>query len=784
LNVRVGRIAVLTALAATVGAAALGLGTFGTAAFGQSTAEPKSSAAALDALPKHPIPYRVLKKLDAKPKRKPAVVAPPAATTPQPGAVAAPPTPAPSPAKPPAAPPKLPVQAPVVTAPVVKPAAPPQTAPAPTLPPPAKPQVPVQPAAPPPPPLAVPQSGARLQPGQALPAPELEAFVDGQVSRAMAADHVVGAAVAVVQNGQLVMEKGYGSTSRSSPRHVDPRATLFRLGSGSQIFTWLAVLKAVEDGKLKLDAPINSYLPEPLQIPDEGFDRPILLRHLMTHTAGFEDRALGRRYVLNADKITSLDDGLRKFRPRRVRAAGLLSVPSDYGAALAGAAAAKARGVGFDQLIETEILTPLALNHTSFREPYPAATDLPEPLRQDLAAAVSDGFRWTPQGYEAEPFAYGQTLAPAIAASTTADDMARLMIALLNNGKLGEAALYGPKTAALLRAPLQHPAPGMDGWAHGLSMERLGGGFEAFNDTGSSPVFHSDLTLVPGLNLGIFIVANTNTAGDLARNLPNGIIGRFYGSPNPAPPAGAQTSDVDYSGAYLSADRAYHGLEAFADRLTERTVVAVDDKSGILSIAGNTSSRLFTPLGDGRFRGETGTDLYMPSLHGRGQAYILGSGGGAAERVGGLHSLGALKFWATTAALTVFASFAGLFIRDRTDPRETRPQIAANVVQITGCIAWCFAYGFFGLFLKSDLAHNDLMFAWPDRWLVLASWSALTAGVLTLTMAVQLPGAWREERRIHGWSVWRKLRHTATVGVFLALTVVLAAWGALEPWSS
>jgi hypothetical protein len=51
-------------------------------------------------------------------------------------------------------------------------------------------------------------------------------------------------------------------------------------------------------------------------------------------------------------------------------------------------------------------------------------------------------------------------------------------------------------------------------------------------------------------------------------------------------------------------------------------------------------------------------------------------------------------------------------------------------------------------------------------------------------MLVQIPGVWREERRIHGWSGWRKFRHTMTIFVFLGFATVLAAWGALEPWSS
>ena len=467
------------------------------------------------------------------------------------------------------------------------------------------------------------------------------------------------------------MEKGYGSDVAHGASWINPRASLVRLGSGSQIFTWIAALKAIEEGKLKLNAPVNGYLPEDLQIPDEGFNQPILFRHLMSHTAGFEDRALGRRYVLAPDELTSLDDALRRLRPRRVRAAGLLSIPSDYGVALAGDVIAKAEARPFDQLIESEILKPLAMTHTSFREPYSAASGLPDPLSPPLAGAMATGFRWTAQGFQPQPFAYGQSLAPALSASTTADDMARLMIALLGNGRMGEVALYGPSSAVLLRSPLQRPAPSIDGWVHGLVMQPLAGGFEALSEPGVAPTFRTNLSLVPGLNLGIFVVADTDTGGGLAQDLPGSIVQRFYVSkPANAPHNAAMTADD--AGDYLSARRAYHGLEAFADRLTLQSRLEATPEGGLaLHAAGK--ARLFAPtMTPDQFQSEEGAELFAPTVDGRAKAYVLGSGGGSAERVGGVHERGVLVFWAAAALFTVLASFAGLFTRDRLEARETR----------------------------------------------------------------------------------------------------------------
>ena len=791
MSTRLSRIALLVAAFAAVSAGAFGQGA--------KTSE-AAGGVSIDALPRHPIPYKALNtasKPKAKPKRTPAASSPtvPAAnpaTSTSTGAKVSEPTPAtahPTPAPAPAPAVKLAAtQPPNATALSTKAPSTPQptNAAQPKPPPPApKPAPSVSAFVAPPPPLPPPQLGSRLQPGQALPAPELEAFIDGQVGRAIVSDHIAGVAVAVVQNGQLVMEKGYGSPSPSPAQRIDPRASLVRLGSASQIFTWIAALKAVEEGKLKLDAPVNDYLPEDLKLPDEGFNRPILVRHLMSHTAGFEDRAFGRRYRLQADALMVLDKALRQLRPRRVRAAGLLSIPSDYGVALAGDVVAKVEGQPFDQLIETEILKPLALSHTSFREPYPAGGDLADPLPLNLANAVATGFHWTGDGFQAQPFAYGQSLSPAIAASTTADDMARLMIALLNNGRMGETALYGPKTATLLRAPLQRPGPGIDGWAHGLAMQRSPGGFEMLNDVGAAPGFHSNLSLAPSLNLGVFIVVNTDTGAALARALPGAIVERFYGAQTkPLPTKSVAAPDLIYSGAYLSADRAYHGLEAFVDRLTLQSALTTDP-TGALVLHDADGAQLFHPNSTpNQFQSENGATLFAPILNGKVAAYVRGSGGGAATRVGGAHSLGVLAFWAAACLLTVFASFAGLFIRDRIDPRETRAQAIASATQVITCVVWCLAFAAFYLFTRDGLSTSRLMSDWPNRWLIVASWSALIAAALSLVMMTQLAGVWREERRIHGWPAWRKARHTITVGVFLVFTAVLAAWGALEPWSS
>lgn len=232
--------------------------------------------------------------------------------------------------------------------------------------------------------------GARLAAGQVIDPGALESFVDGWMADAMAREHVAGAAVSVVQNGQVVLKKGYGFSNLSPRRPVDPDRTLFRIGSISKTFTWILLMKEIEAGRIRPDAPINLYLAEKVRLP--GRAREVTVRHLMEHTPGFEDRALGQLFEKDARRVRPLDLYLRQERPGIVRAPGRLSSYSNYGVALAGAAVTFGKGKTFERMVEEEITVPLGMNHTTFREPRPERRGLPaampERLRRDVSMEI------------------------------------------------------------------------------------------------------------------------------------------------------------------------------------------------------------------------------------------------------------------------------------------------------------------------------------------------------------------------------------------------------------
>jgi CubicO group peptidase (beta-lactamase class C family) len=633
--------------------------------------------------------------------------------------------------------------------------------------------------------IAPPTNGARLAPGAPIPPAELEAFVDGAVRQAMATDHVAGVEIAVVQSGQVVLKKGYGFAGPG--RVVDPDNTLFRLGSISKTFTWIAVMKDAEAGRIRLNTPINLYLPESLQVKDQGFKRPILVRDLMTHTSGFADRALGQLFEDDPRRVRPLTVYLRQERPRRVREPGLIASYSNYGAALAGQASSWVNGKPFADLIEGEITGPLGMAHTTFREPYPARADLPAPMPAALAGQAATGYRWAGGALQPQPFEYVSQIAPAGAVSSTAGDMARYMMMILGGGQLDGATIYGPGTAQGFRTTLQSSAPGMNGFDNGFMETALPGGFHGQGHGGDTLWFHSNMLVVPDLNLGVFVTTNTDTGPRLVHTLPAEIVGRFYAPPPPQPPAGSpELADQHsvYDGVYLTARRPYNGLEQFIFLLIGEARVHVQ-RDGRMLIARAGEADLWTPAGPpGHFVAADGVQTSAFQIqNGRASRWFDPSGAVTFERIGALRQIPTLVIAALIAAIAAIATLVGLFTRDRRESRETPMQARASQVQTATAILFLLAIVLTGLFAAraGDMAY--VMFAWPTPYLLIASACALVAAVLSFLTLGMAPTVWRGGRRVESWTSWRKLRFTVTTLIFASFSVLLALWGALEPWS-
>src|SRR6516162_2959409 len=212
----------------------------------------------------------------------------------------------------------------------------------------------------------------------ALTASDVESWLDGYLPYALKTGDIAGAVVVVVKDGEVLTERGYGYADVSAQKPVDAKLTLFRPGSVSKLVTWTAVMQQVEQGKIDLDADVNQYLD--FKIPPLA-GKPITMRNLMQHTAGFEEQA---KSVIGADPNgMSFVALLKSWTPARVFAPGTTPAYSNYGASLAGYIVQRVSGESFDDYVDKHIFEPLEMSHSTFRQPLPAK----------LAPLMSKGYK-------------------------------------------------------------------------------------------------------------------------------------------------------------------------------------------------------------------------------------------------------------------------------------------------------------------------------------------------------------------------------------------------------
>ena len=349
------------------------------------------------------------------------------------------------------------------------------------------------------------------------------AVIDDVITTQRFLDDIPGASVAVVHQGRVLHQGGYGVADPDSGTPVSAERTLFGTGSVAKLFTWTAVMQLVEQGQLELDRDINDYI-DAFQLP-ATFPEPVTLAHLITHTAGFEDRNIGF-YAQRPEDLIPLEAFLASHMPARIYPPGQVSAYSNYGAGLAGHIVAVVTGMPFEQYIEEHILKPLAMAHSSFRQPLPATLAANE-ARGIRVPGEPGGRSW----YQARPSG---------ALRATAADMARFMIAQLQQGRFGETRILAPATAAAMQRRHFGNHPDVNGLTLGFQ-ELARGGRRVLWQRGDTLYFTAAVLLVPELELGVYVAYNRARVGHAPLELLDAILAILqpprYPSTPPRPPA-------------------------------------------------------------------------------------------------------------------------------------------------------------------------------------------------------------------------------------------------------
>ena len=363
-----------------------------------------------------------------------------------------------------------------------------------------------------------------------LTAEDVNAWLDGKLPDALKNGGIPGAVVSVVKDGQVVTTRGYGwadtGASGGNPVAVDPQKSLFRVASVSKIPTSIAAMQLVEQGKVDLDADISAYLDFEIE---RRFDEPLTLRHLLTHSAGFEEHG-------SLTPTTDLEAYVKNDPPAQVFAPGTTPGYANYGMALAGYIVQRVSGQPFETYVREHVLEPAGMTSSTYEQPLP----------KEMADLLGPGY--TSTGEEV-PFELMGDF-PAGSLTVSAPDFAAFMNAQLSRS---------PK---LLRAETWEQM-----WSPGLGEDKLGNrakagemglgyfdlsrnGQRVVGHGGDNQGWHSQFELYPEEKTGIFISYNgdgndSDSSNNLREDLAQGFADRYFPG-----------ETVKASGSKDSADRA------------------------------------------------------------------------------------------------------------------------------------------------------------------------------------------------------------------------------------
>ncbi|GAB4333501.1 MAG: serine hydrolase [Candidatus Abyssubacteria bacterium] len=322
---------------------------------------------------------------------------------------------------------------------------------------------------------------------------EVEAFADPLLAELMQEHHMPGAVFCVVKDGEILFAKGYGFADVENRNPVVPDRTLFRVASISKLFTATAVMQLCERGLIQLDDDVNKYLT--LFKIDDTFPEPVTIANLLTHTGGFDERIIGKE-TTDKSRVIPLGPYLARNMPPRFAPPWDQYCYSNHGMSLAGYLVEVVSGIPFAEYINQNIFKPLGMERSSFLR-TPA-----------LAHDIAVGYSFRDGSYHRIPYHYLLD-APAGELNMTATDMARFMIAHLQNGRYGEVRILEEKTTKEMHQRQFGHDPRLPGTGYGF--------FEIFENnqrlvghTGGLYGHGSLMFLLPEHNVGIFLAYNSS----------------------------------------------------------------------------------------------------------------------------------------------------------------------------------------------------------------------------------------------------------------------------------
>lgn len=314
--------------------------------------------------------------------------------------------------------------------------------------------------------------------------------LQGTIQEQMARWEVPGLAVGILHEGRTETA-GFGIANVETGQPVTAE-TLFQVGSISKVFTTTLVMTLVEEGKLDLDEPVLTYVPE-LPLADEMARRTITLRHLLTHMSGF----YGDRFDDHGDGDDALARAVAAFAdlPQQT-APGELWTYCNAGFDLAGRAVERVLGVPFEQAMRDRVFRPLGMERTTYFAK--------EAIRH--AVAVGHDQELGKPARVAYPWPIPRRSNPAGGVISNVGELLRFARCHLQDGELDGTRVISAESARAMRAQ-QATADYGRTWGLGWLLRQVGG-TTLVEHGGATNGFMARLTTAPERGFAIAVLTN------------------------------------------------------------------------------------------------------------------------------------------------------------------------------------------------------------------------------------------------------------------------------------
>ena len=403
-------------------------------------------------------------------------------------------------------------------------------------------------------------------------------YITWFAKKEMEKNQVVGLSIALVDDQEIVWAEGFGYADLKNEKPATAE-TVYRIASISKLFTVMAALQLAEQGRIDIDRPLKTYLPEfsvKSRFPDAD---PITLRSIMTHHSGLPSGVPKGMWTSEPPEtlLYRLKDEYAAFPPNYVL------TYSNVAMALLGPMIERVSSTDFCDYMEKAVLNNMEMQQSSFK------------LQPEIEGLLSKGYK---KGVEAVQIPLRDLAAGSMYSNVI--DLSRFIQMVFTKGLAGNRQILKSETIDEMLQP-QNENVVLDfgkrvglGWF--LNYRRFNN-LKVAQHSGATPLFRSRLMIIPEKKLGVVVLTNSaegarihgkigNEVLKLALEAKTGISGENHKEPI-APPDGEATEAM---------------LQSFVGKYATRNMIGtVERKSKELDAEFEKYSFRLTPSSDGKF---------------------------------------------------------------------------------------------------------------------------------------------------------------------------------------